>query len=326
MRRQIFIASGLVLILLILGLVIMDGNVIKPSLTSRLLYSGLVIRESVPRDRSLKEERDYLNRMGRLTEFLLNVDVEPVTAGGVPAEWVCPHDPLDERAIFYLHGGSYTMGSLDSHRGLVGHIALASGMCVLIIDYRLAPEHPFPAALEDAAAAYHWLLEIGVPPENIAIAGDSAGGGLTMATLLSLRDEGIALPALAVLLSPWTDLAGTGESLTTLDQADPMLKWNEGLEINAAYYFGDNDPRSPLISPLYADLHGLPPLLIQVGSNEILLDDATRLADQARQSDVDVTLQVWEGMWHVWHPWAGLVPESQQALDEISAFIRDHLS
>jgi acetyl esterase/lipase len=320
-RRRILIASGLVLILLVLVLLFADGYVIKPSLTSRLLYSGLMIRKPIARERTLEEDREYLDHTGRLAELSLKVDVKPVTAGGVPAEWVCPYDPLDERTIFYLHGGSYTMGSLDSHRGLVGQIALASGMCVLIIDYRLAPENPFPAALEDATAAYRWLLEMGMLPEHIAIAGDSAGGGLTMATLLSLRDNGIALPALAVLLSPWTDLAGTGESLTTLDQADPLLKWDEGLEKMAAYYFGDNDPRSPLISPLYADLHNLPPLLIQVGSNEILLDDAIRLAGQARQSGGDVTLQVWEGMWHVWHPWAVLVPESQQAIDEIGAFI-----
>jgi monoterpene epsilon-lactone hydrolase len=320
MKRKILIAFSLVLVLVIIVLVLADRNVSQPSLRGRLVYSGLLLRKSLSREKTLKERRREIDRTGKLAGRFVKVDVEPVLAGGVSAEWVCPPGSLEERAIFYLHGGAYTIGSLESHRGLAGRIARASGICALTLDYRLAPEHPYPAAVEDATAAYRWLLETGVPSENIVIAGDSAGGGLTVATTLSLRDAGDPTPAAAVLLSPWTDLAGTGDSITRLAAVDPMLSW-ERLQPSVDDYAGANNPQLPLVSPLYADLHGLPPLLIHVGSYEILLDDSTRLEANAREAGVEVTLREWPGMWHVWHSWAGLVPEGQQAIDEIGAFI-----
>jgi acetyl esterase/lipase len=209
------------LVLVFVVLMLADGNVTKPSLRGRLVYSALLLRKSFSREKTLEERRRELDRVGKLMGRFVNVDVEPVMAGGVSAEWVCPPGSLDEHAIVYLHGGAYTIGSLESHRGKAGRIARASGICALVVGYRLAPEHPYPAAVEDATAAYHWLLETGLSSENIVIAGDSAGGGLTMATLLSLRDAGDPTPAAAVLLSPWTDLAGTGDSITRLAAVDP---------------------------------------------------------------------------------------------------------
>jgi acetyl esterase/lipase len=194
--------------------------------------------------------------------------------------------------------GAYALGSIETHREFVSRLARASGMRALLIDYRLAPEHPFPAALEDAVAAYHWLIAQGFEASRVLIAGDSAGGGLALAALLALKDAGEGLPAGAVCISPWTDLSSTAESIRTKARVDVVLN-PDTLEIYAWRYAGEHDLRSPLISPLYADLSGLPPLLIQVGSDEILLDDATRLAARAREVGVEVTLRVWPEMFHV---------------------------
>jgi dienelactone hydrolase len=196
---------------------------------------------------------------------------------------------------------------------------------VLNVAYRLAPEHPHPAAVEDAVAAVRWVYAQGFAPARVAIAGDSAGGGLTLATLLALRDAGDALPAAAVCISPWTDLAATGESLRTKASVDPMV--TEGpLREMARAYLGGKDARTPLASPLYADLRGLPPLLVQVGDAELLLDDATRLASRARDAGVDVTLEVWEEMFHVWHAFAEILPEAQRACERIAAWLEPHLA
>jgi epsilon-lactone hydrolase len=193
-----------------------------------------------------------------------------------------------------------------------------------LLDYRLAPEHPCPAALEDAVAGYRWLLERGVRPEQIVIGGDSSGGGLALATLVRLREQGVALPAAGVLLSPWVDLTIAGPSIQTRAAIDPLVS-PESLRLAAGYYLGGADPRMTLASPLYADLRGLPPLLIQAGDHEVLLSDATRLAEQARAAGVDVTLDVWDEMWHVWQAWAEILPEGQQAIERIGAFIRRQL-
>jgi acetyl esterase/lipase len=194
----------------------------------------------------------------------------------------------------------------------------------LVIDYRLAPENPFPAALEDATAAYRWLLKSGFKPEQIVIAGDSAGGGLSLSTMVSLRDAGDPLPRGAVLLSPWTDLAGTGESIKTHAEIDPWLNADNLIPF-AALYFGKEDGRHPLVSPLYADLHGLPPMLIQVGSDEILLDDSTRLASRAQAAGVEVKMEVWDGLWHVWHIFASQLPEGQKAIEDLGRFARQQV-
>lgn len=231
----------------------------------------------------------------------------PVEAGGVPAEWVVPPNATDTQ-ILYLHGGGYVLGSINTHRGLVSRIARAAEARGLVLDYRLAPEHPFPAAIEDAVAAYRFLLNEGAEPAQIAIAGDSAGGGLTLATLISLRDAGDPLPACAVTLSAWTDLANTGESRRTRADLDPMD--DPDSPPLGDYYLDGVDPKHPLASPLYADLHGLPPLLMQVGTHETLHDDTIRLAEKAKAAGVDLTLEIDEGMIHVYQMYASMVPEA----------------
>lgn len=246
--------------------------------------------------------------------------VERTTVGGVTAEWIQMPGAKEGRVLFYLHGGGYVMGSCTSHRAMTARLAEACGARALLLEYRLAPEHPFPAALEDSLAAYRGLLQGGIQPQHIIMGGDSAGGGLALATLASLRSSADPLPAAAVCLSPWTDLAHTGESLKTRAKADPWLV-PKAAEIQAGYYCARNDPRDPFISPLYADLQGLPPILIQVGEDEILMSDSTRFADRARKAGVEVTLDVWPGMWHVWHALAPKLPEANRAIAAVGEFV-----
>jgi epsilon-lactone hydrolase len=238
----------------------------------------------------------------------------------VPAEWVVAAGADSDRVLLYLHGGAYQIGSPATHRHMVALLSGAAGARVLSVDYRLAPEHPFPAALDDAVTAYRWLLATGTDRGVLALAGDSAGGGLALATLVALRDAGEAMPAAAVVLSPWTDLALTGESLRTRADADVLIKPG-GMAETAEAYLAGQDPRHPYASPLYADLHGLPPLLIHVGDAEVILDDSTRLAARARDHGVDVTLEVWDEMPHVWHAFAGLLPEADQAIERIGGWL-----
>ena len=273
---------------------------------------------------TVKEQRAAFEGIGKLTILPFKTKIQPVTVGGVSAKWISVANVAEDCVVLYLHGGAYNIGSSNIYRDIAARISKASGAKVLLIDYRLAPEHPFPAAIEDATIAYRWLLENGFSPQNIAISGDSSGGGLTIATLVSLRDSGEALPAAAVVLSPWTDLEGTGESITKHVQADPFLT-PEWLQFMAKHYIGNNSPRTALISPIYADLHDLPPILIQVGTDEILLSDSRRLAERVREAGIDTTLDVWENMWHVWHFFAGQLPEGKCAMDKIGAFIRNHL-
>jgi acetyl esterase/lipase len=247
--------------------------------------------------------------------------VEPADAGGVPAEWVAAAGVDSRRVLLYLHGGAYQAGSPASSRRMIALISAAAQARVLSVDYRLAPEDPFPAAVDDAQTAYRFLLKSGTAPAAIAVAGDSAGGGLTLATLVALRDAGDPLPAAAVAISPWTDLALTGESLTTRADVDVMIK-PDGMREDAETYLAGADPRHPYASPLYADLHGLPPILIHVGDAEVILDDSTRFAAKARDAGVDVTLEVWDEMPHVWHAFAGLLPESDQAIERIGGWLQ----
>jgi epsilon-lactone hydrolase len=253
-----------------------------------------------------------------------DVTCTPVDASGVRAEWIVPPGAAAERVLLYLHGGGYVVCSVSTHRELISRLARAAAVRALGVDYRLAPEHPFPAAVEDATTAYRWLVAHGTAPRRIAIAGDSAGGGLTLATLVALRDAGDPLPAAAVCLSPWVDLAGTGPSITAKAEADPFVR-QEMIQFMAQQYLGERDRRTPLASPLYGDLHGLPPLLVQVGTAEILLDDATRIAERAKAAGVEVSLEVWDDMIHVWQLFAPLLPEGQQAIERIGAFIREHM-
>lgn len=248
---------------------------------------------------------------------------ERTTADTVPGLLVAATNARQERAILYFHGGGYVFGSSNTHRDLGYRISAAAAASVFLIDYRRAPEHPFPAAVTDAKTAYRWLLAKGVQPHRLVIAGDSAGGGLAVAGLLALRDEGEPLPAAVVCLSPWTDLALTADSIRSKTAVDPVVSLSR-LTSYARMYLGDTDPHRPLASPLYADLTGLPPLLIQVGTAEILLDDAVRLAQRARKAGVEVTLDVWQEMIHGWQGYAGVLPEGQAAVDRIGEFVRQH--
>jgi acetyl esterase/lipase len=252
-------------------------------------------------------------------------ELSPVTINGLPAEWMMPAQAERDKVIFYVHGGGYVLGSIQAHRAIVAKFVKGSGIGAFVFDYRLAPEHTFPAAIDDSLKAYRFLLAEGIRPANIICVGDSAGGGLCLATLLALKDQDIPLPAAAVVLSPWTDLKNTGESFQTKAQVD-TITWKEAQTVFSKYYAGDNDPGLPWISPLYGDLHGLPPMLIYVGGDELLLDDSTRFAKKAKDAGVDVTLKVGEGMFHCYPACAPLFPEASQAMAEICAFIKKHIN
>ncbi|TFG96100.1 MAG: alpha/beta hydrolase [Myxococcales bacterium] len=252
------------------------------------------------------------------------VRFEPVDAGGVPAEWTTAPGAREDRALVYLHGGAYCLGAIASYRGLAARVSRLARLRVLNVDYRLAPEHPYPAAVDDAVAALRFAYASGLAPSRVAVGGDSAGGGLALATLVALRAAGDALPAAGVCLSPWTDLSGSGESMRSRAILDPLVE-AETLAQMAEHYLAGRDPRTPLASPLFANLRGLPPLLVHVGSAEILLDDATRLAERARDVGVDVQLEVWDDMIHVWHAFADALPEGEQAVQGIADFLEKQL-
>lgn len=264
-------------------------------------------------------------RFEKTAEFLggaPDAKCEKVDAGGVPAEWVAAPGYDPQRAILYLHGGGYVIGSLATHRRLAYDIAAACGARVLLIDYRLAPEHPFPAAVEDAAKAWRWLLQQGFTPNRLAIAGDSAGGGLTIATLVNLRDQKLSLPACAVAISPWVDLEGLGNSMVTRSAQDPMVQ-KDSLKWFAAQYLGNAPATTPLAAPLHADLKGLPPILVQVGTAETLLDDATRIAEKLHTAGVEVRLAIWPNMLHVFPLFAPVLSEGRDGCIEIGSYIRN---
>lgn len=270
---------------------------------------------------TLEETRAGFEAMGSAFPAPEGTRTEAVSANGIPCEWTSAPGPDPGTNVLYVHGGGYVIGSIATHRGLVARISAASGARALSVDYRLAPENPFPAAVEDAVAAYRWLLANGGSPARTVIAGDSAGGGLTIATLLALRDAGDPLPAAGVCMSPWVDLEGIGDSMTSKAAADPIVQ-REGLREMAAQYLGGADPKTPLAAPLHANLAGLPPLLIQVGTSETLLDDATRIAEKARAAGVDVTLETWDEMIHVWQLFP-MLPEAHQAVARIGEFIKE---
>lgn len=250
-----------------------------------------------------------------------DVVVEAVDANGVEAEWTATPAADPARVIMFLHGGGYVSGSIASHRHMIAQAGREAGTRTLALGYRLAPEHPFPAALEDALTGYRFLLSQGFRPENVVIAGESAGGGLAIATLVSLREAGTALPACAWCSSPWADLEMSGATMRSKAAVDPLIQAPYLHELAAAYLNGA-DPRMPLVSPIHADLRGLPPLLIQVGSDETLLDDAIRLAGTAAVADVRTTLQVWPHMIHAWHLFYAQLADGRRALAEVGAFVR----
>lgn len=251
--------------------------------------------------------------------------VTPVDAGGVRAEWVVADDAAPDRRLLYLHGGGYVICRPATHRDLAGRLSKAAQVAVLVLDYRLAPEHPYPAAVDDALAGLRWIGGNGpdgpTPASATFVAGDSAGGGLTLATLIGARDGSVRMPDAAVTLSAWADLACTGNTMLTRAAVDPMVTAAVLQRMLREYLQGGN-PAQPLASPLYADLRGLPPLLMQVGDAEVLLDDTLGVAEKAKAAGVDVTLEVYPEMIHVFQLFAPVLPEEQQAIDRIGAFLK----
>jgi len=271
---------------------------------------------------SVQQHRQFASAAERLvpdpppTTETRRLDTEGVRGELVTTPFSQPH-----RHVLFLHGGGFIIGSPSLYRHVTWRIADSARARVLAADYRLAPEHPFPAALDDAVSAYQWLLASGAEPRRIAVMGDSAGGGLVFSLMLRLRDEGIALPAAAVALSPWTDLALTGASLTLNARSDPILNAENPPQFVEDYLAGA-DPRTPYVSPLYGDPAGLPPTIIQVGSDEVLRDDAVRMADRMRAAGCQVELEIWPRMPHVWHVFVPLIPEARRAIERIGSFIR----
>jgi epsilon-lactone hydrolase len=279
---------------------------------------------SQPRPGGVAERRARLDSICSVSPITSDISLEEGSVKGVPLEWSSAPGADPSRVLLFFHGGGYCSGSIASHRGMVVEAGRAALVRTLAVGYRLAPEHPFPAALEDARAAYEFLLEKGIAPQKIALGGDSAGAGLSLSLLTSLRDLGRPLPGCAWLVSPWVDLQMTGESLVTKADVDPLIQKAYLEELAAAYLHGA-DPTNPLVSPLRANLAGLPPLLVQVGSAETLLDDAVGISSRAGSADVRVTLEVWPHMIHAWHLWAAMLEEGRLALQSAGRFIGANL-
>ncbi|HUC12077.1 MAG TPA: alpha/beta hydrolase [Stellaceae bacterium] len=274
-----------------------------------------------PRSADYRQRRRDIDARGLAYALAPDVGAEPVSAAGMRAEWTTTPNDARDAALMYLHGGGYVIGSLDSHRHLVAEAGRACGIAALALDYRLAPEHPFPAAVDDALAGYRFLLARGIAPRRIALAGDSAGGGLVVAAMVAIRDAGLPQPGCGWCISPWVDMEASGETMTSKAAADPTVQRAGILEM-ARLYLNGADPRSPLAAPIHAELTGLAPLMIQVGACETLLDDALRLARVAGATDVRVDLQIWPEMIHVWHLFHPELKAGRRAIKAGAAFVR----
>ncbi|MFV8753099.1 alpha/beta hydrolase [Nannocystaceae bacterium ST9] len=268
---------------------------------------------------TLEQMRTNLDALAHMFPPQPGVTSSPAQTGGVRAEWIRPEGAQRDRVILFVHGGGYTVGSIDSHRDLAARVAKAANMAALAFDYRRAPEHPFPAALDDALHAFRWLVAEGHPSSSIALVGDSAGAGLAIATALALRDAGEGMPGALACMSPWVDLVCDTPSL--VNSTDPLMQPGP-VGFMAMGYLAGQDPRTPLISPLYADLKGLPRTLVQVGGAEGLRDDGERFAARAREQGVDVTLEVWDDMFHAWQLFAVMLDDGQRAIEKLGAFVR----
>ncbi|MEL7186036.1 MAG: alpha/beta hydrolase, partial [Pseudomonadota bacterium] len=265
--------------------------------------------------------RSLLNVFGLLLIPAFGVRADKTTVAGIAAEWLTPKKTTPGKVLLYLHGGGFVMGSTDSHRQFVGHVARAGQIKALVPEYRLAPDHKFPAGLDDCVAVYRALLTDGVNSGDIILAGDSAGGGLTAATLIALRDAGDPLPAAALLFSPLLDATLSGESMHTRKEADPWFT-RENIGVVIGHYCEPGEETHPLVSPVFADMQGLPPLFIQVGDREILLSDSERFADRQRDAGGEVEIEVWPGMWHVFQFCVNKMPESRRAIKKIGEVIQ----
>ncbi len=274
---------------------------------------------------TLEQQRAAMAMLSASATELQDVTVTEAYAGGCRAYWHDPAGCATDRVIMYVHGGGYVGGSPKTHERLVSHLAKATGCRALNVDYRLAPEHPHPAAVTDSTNAYRWLLAQGYKPEHIAISGDSAGGGLTLATLLSIKENGLPQPAAGVPLSPWTDMEGLGESMDS-NAGNDLLIQKDALKGTAAQFLGEGThPRDPLAAPLYGDYRGIAPLYIQVGGDETLLDDSTRVAERARAAGCDVTIDVFPEMQHVFQASVGNIPEATDAVQRIGVYLKQKL-
>jgi epsilon-lactone hydrolase len=296
------------------------------SVKDRLTLAGLFTQEGTLENLGWPEQRARFEMLSQLMPPVEGFEAEPATVGGIKGEWVRAKGVRrTDAALLYLHGGGYLIGSPKSHRHMLGPLSAESGLPIFAADYRLAPEHPFPAAVDDAVAAYKGLLDSGISADKLAIAGDSAGGGLTFATLVAARDKGLPMPACAVAISPWGDLSQGGESHRARAKRDPIVK-KEGLDEMAAAYLAGADPKTPLASPLFANLKGLPPLLIQVGTEEALNADAVALKKRAEDAGVEVSFESWGGMIHVWHIFHPILSEGRDAIARIGAFVKQRIS
>jgi len=289
----------------------------------RLIVKYYVGRKYLQAGKSIEAWKVLNDQFIRFQRIPAGSSFEALEVGGLPAERVKAVRVNQERAVLYLHGGAFVMGSPVSHRELAARLSATAQTPLLVLDYRLAPEHPFPAAIDDTLKTYQWLLEQGFSPNQVVIGGDSAGGGLAIQSLLALRESGQPLPGAGFAMSPPLDWVHfDGESYQTRADVDPWIT-EQMCRFTGALYVGDNDPETPLLNPLRMDLTGLPPLCIHVGDQEVLLSDSTRLVERARSMGVEVQFKVWEGMWHVFQIGASMVPEAQQSLDEIGQFIRE---
>jgi epsilon-lactone hydrolase len=280
---------------------------------------------SKPRPVGWPARRQRLDEVGSVWPVAADVTLTAVDINGIPGEWSAVPGSDRSRVLLFFHGGGYCSGSIISHRRMASEAGRAGGVRTLAISYRLAPENPFPAALEDAVTAWHFLRRQGIAAKHIAIGGDSAGGGLSLAVALKLRDVKDELPACLWLVSPWTDLTMSGSTLVTKEAVDPLIHKSYLCELAEAYLGGAVDRKDPRVSPLFANLTGMPPLLIQVGSAETLLDDAMRLAAAAGEADVSVTLEIWPHMIHAWHLWNARLEPGRHALSSAGTFVRRHL-
>lgn len=293
-------------------------------LTATTLHQFIRERGAARANLTLQQRREAADGNALIYPVPGTFITEPVSAGGAAAEWQAGPNASGTRTLLYFHGGGYLFGSPTSHRHLTTALADAANMRCLSVDYRLAPEHPFPAAVDDAMAAYRWLLETGVSATDIALGGDSAGGGLAVALMVRARDENLPLPAAAILISPWTDLECARPSYTTHAHLDPSIT-QAGITDTANVYLAGADPHDPLASPVYADHRGLPPCLIQVGGAEVLIDDARDLSTAMRRAGVCAELEVWDQMVHVWHAFHQHLPEGQRAVQRAADFLRTQM-
>ena len=293
------------------------------SAEAKRVLAELMAEKGNPRPPLEQSRREWLEKAGQ-DEIPQGTEITETFFAGIRCEWVKHKLSAGQRVFVFIHGGGFCAGAPATHRKLAAHISRATGTRVLLPDYRLAPEHPFPSGVQDCLAVYGGLLKAGVRSYEIAIGGDSAGGGMTVSTLIALRDGKAPLPTSATLIAPWLDLTNSSPTYTTNAATDPTISLPEH-NITAGWYAGHLDRDNPLISPLFAELKGLPPILVQAGGIETMLDDSRLFAERAQAAGVDATLQVWPGLWHVWHQWVPEVPEALEAIEKIGTFTRTHL-